>query len=85
MLDSTFFIVFSIISLFLSLFLSLNSVFFRVDLKSLLKQTKIEDRYRLGLLMRLCNIYVVCDQIEQAHAYRNQMPEAIEASNASHL
>ena len=55
-----------------------------VDLTTLLKQTKKEDRYRVGLLMRLCNIYVVCDQIEQAHTYRNQMPEAIEASNALH-
>ena len=55
-----------------------------VDLKLLLKQTQIEDRYHLGLLMRLCNIYVVCGNIDQAHTYRNQMEETIEASNALH-
>ena len=54
------------------------------DLIFLLSKMKKEDRYTLGLLMRLCNIYVICGNLTEANKYRNQMKSTIDASRKLH-
>ena len=48
-----------------------------VDLKYLMQMTTKDDRARPGILVRLCNIQLVCGNVEKAQMYREQYKESI--------